>query len=124
VTNSGNISCPAGYVVMAAGDRVFLGEPGSDIVLDVEGTSLSDSANAAAPEVGVLNEGTIDAAGGIIALAAAGDIYSQAISNLGTISASVDTGDAGNVKLTAAEGTVINSGSIEATSVSGSSMPA
>ena len=43
VTNSGNINCPAGYVVMAAGERVFLGEPGSDIVLDVEGTSLSNS---------------------------------------------------------------------------------
>jgi len=119
VTNSGNISCPAGYVVMAAGDRVFLGEPGSDIVLDVEGTSLSESANAAASEVGVLNEGTIDAAGGIIALAAAGDIYSQAISNVGSLSTSVDAGDAGQIKLTAAGGDVINTGSIEASGSEG-----
>ena len=119
VTNSGNISCPAGYVVMAAGDRVFLGEPGSDIVLDVEGTSLSESANAAAPEVGVLNEGTIEAAGGIIALAAAGDIYSQAISNVGSLSTSVDVGDAGQIKLTAAGGEVINTGSIEASGSEG-----
>jgi len=119
VTNSGNINCPAGYVVMAAGDRVFLGEPGSDIVLDVEGTSLSDSTNTAISEVGVLNEGTIEAAGGVIALAAAGDIYSQAISNVGTISASTDTGKAGDVKLTSTEGTVTNSGLIEAKSSSG-----
>ncbi|MHC4205658.1 MAG: two-partner secretion domain-containing protein, partial [Planctomycetota bacterium] len=119
VTNSGNINCPAGYVVMAAGDRVFIGEPGSDIILDVEGTSLSEPADTTPSEVGVLNEGKIDAAGGIIALAAAGDIYSQAISNVGTLSTSADAGDAGQIKLAAAEGTVINSGSIEATSESG-----
>ena len=119
VTNSGNISCPAGYVVMAAGDRVLLGEPGSDIVLDVEGTPLSEPADAAAPEVGVLNEGTIDAAGGIIALAAAGDIYSQAISNVGSLSTSADTGDAGQIKLAAAGGEVVNTGTIEASGSEG-----
>jgi filamentous hemagglutinin family protein len=119
VTNSGNINCPAGYVVMAAGDRVFLGEPGSDIVLDVEGTSLSDSTNAAVSEVGVLNEGTVEAAGGIIALAAAGDIYSQAISNVGTISASSKTGNAGQISLAADDGTVTNTGTIEASGSEG-----
>ena len=116
VTNSGNINCPAGYVAMAAGDKVFLSEPGSDIVLDIEGTSLSAPA---ASESGVLNTGTVEAAGGIIALAAAGDLYSQAISNIGSLSSSVESGDAGKVKLTAAEGTVINSGSLEAKSSSG-----
>jgi filamentous hemagglutinin family protein len=119
VTNSGNINCPAGYVVMAAGDRVFLGEPGSDIVLDVEGTPLADSADAAAPEVGVLNEGTVEAAGGIIALAAAGDIYSQAISNVGALSTSVDAGDAGQVKLASAGGEIVNAGTIEASGSKG-----
>jgi filamentous hemagglutinin family protein len=119
VTNSGNINCPAGYVVMAAGDRVFLGEPGSEIILEMDAPSLSESADAAGSGTGVLNEGTINATGGIIALAAAGDIYSQAISNVGAISASVETGDAGKVKLTAAEGTVMNSGTIEAKSNSG-----
>ena len=119
VVNSGNISCPAGYVVMASGDRVFLGEPGSDIVLEVDAPSLSEPVDAAGTGTAVLNEGTIEAAGGIIALAAAGDIYSQAISNVGTISASTESGKAGNVKLTATEGTVINSGSIEAKSSSG-----
>ena len=119
VTNSGNISCPAGYVVMAAGDRVFLSELGSEIVLDVEGTSLSESANAAAPEVGVLNKGTIEAAGGIIALAAAGDIYSQAISNVGSLSTSVEAGNAGQIKLASAGGEVVNTGTIIASGSEG-----
>jgi len=115
VVNSGNISCPAGYVVMASGDRVFLGEPGSDIVLEVDASSLSEPADADGTGAAVLNEGTIEASGGIIALAAAGDIYSQAISNVGTISASTDTGKAGQINLTAADGTVTNTGTIEAT---------
>jgi len=119
VTNSGNISCPAGYVVMVAGDRIFLGELGSDIVLDVEGTSLSESTNAAVPEVGILNEGKIEAAGGIIALAAAGDIYSQAISNVGALSTSVETGDAGQIKLASSGGEVVNTGTIEASGSEG-----
>ena len=119
VTNSGNISCPDGYVVMAAGDRVFLGEPGSEIVLEIDESSLSGSDDVAGSGAGVLNEGTVEAAGGIIALAAAGDIYSQAISNVGSLSTSVETGDAGKVELIAKEGTVLNSGSIEATSDSG-----
>ena len=119
VTNSGNISCPAEYVVMAAGDKVFIGEPGSEIVLEIDEPSPFGSADATGSGAGVLNEGTIEAAGGIIALAAAGDIYSQAISNVGSLSTSVETGDAGKVELIAKEGTVLNSGSIEATSDSG-----
>src|SRR4030043_1312010 len=43
VTNSGNINCPAGYVVMAAGGGGFLGGIGSGIVLRVGGTSLSEA---------------------------------------------------------------------------------
>jgi len=119
VTNSGNISCPIGCVVMAAGDRVFLGEPGSEIVVEIDESSLSEPADTAGSGAGVLNEGAVEAAGGIIALAAAGDIYSQAISNVGSLSTSIETGDAGEVRLIATEGTVINSGSIEAASSSG-----
>ncbi|MHC4501430.1 MAG: autotransporter outer membrane beta-barrel domain-containing protein, partial [Planctomycetota bacterium] len=122
VANSGSISCPAGYVVMAAGERVFLGEPGSDIVLEIDGPSLPGSADPVDLGMGVLNEGTIDAAGGTIVLAAAGDIYSQAISNVGSLSVSVEVGDAGEVKLTAPDGTVINSGSIEASGDAGGSI--
>ncbi|MHC4166094.1 MAG: two-partner secretion domain-containing protein, partial [Planctomycetota bacterium] len=119
VTNSGTISCPAGYVVMAAGDRVFLGEPGSEIVLEVDSASLPESGEAAGPETGVLNEGTVEAAGGIIALAAAGDIYSQGISNVGSVSVSTEAGRAGEIELAAEGGQVINTGTIEASGAEG-----
>ncbi|MHC4315741.1 MAG: two-partner secretion domain-containing protein, partial [Planctomycetota bacterium] len=118
VANSGSISCPAGYVVMASGDRVFLGEPGSDIVLEIEGPSLPESADPIEGS-GVLNEGTVEAAGGTIVLAAAGDIYSQAISNVGSLSVSNDTGNAGGIKLTTADGDVTNTGTIEASGSEG-----
>ena len=119
VANSGTISCPAGYVVMAAGDRVFLGELGSDVVVEMEASSSADSDDSAELDTGVLNEGTVAAAGGIIVLAAAGDIYSQAISNVGTLSASASDGDAGKVELSAPDGVVINSGEIDAVSDNG-----
>jgi filamentous hemagglutinin family protein len=118
VANSGSISCPAGYVVMASGERVFLGEPGSDVVVEVEAPLSPESANPVESS-GVLNEGTIDAAGGKIILAAAGDIYSQAISNVGSLSVSSETGDAGQVELSADGGKVTNTGTIEAKSDSG-----
>ncbi|MGA1980172.1 MAG: filamentous hemagglutinin N-terminal domain-containing protein [Sedimentisphaerales bacterium] len=117
VANYGNISCPAGYVVMASGDRVFLGEVGSDVVVEIDVPSLPEPVGVGPIEgCGVLNEGTVEVGNGTIVLAAAGDIYSQAISNVGTLSASSDIGDAGHVKLIATDGTVINSGSIEAKS--------
>ena len=118
VANSGSISCPSGYVVMASGDRVFLGEPGSDIVLEIEGPSLPESADPIEGS-GVLNEGTVEAAGGKIVLAAAGDIYSQAISNVGSLSVSNDMGNAGEIKLTAVDGDVTNTGTIEASGSEG-----
>ncbi|MHC4693434.1 MAG: two-partner secretion domain-containing protein [Planctomycetota bacterium] len=118
VANSGSISCPAGYVVMASGDRVFIGEPGSDIVLEIDGPSLPESSDPVEGS-GVLNEGTVDAGGGKIVLAAAGDIYSQAISNVGTLSVSDDAGGAGQIKLAAADGVVTNTGTIEASGSEG-----
>ena len=118
ITNSGNIRCPDGYVVMAAGERVFVGESGSNLMIE---TDAPATARTADPIEGsrILNEGSVEVGGGIMAFAAAGDIYSQAISNVGTLSASVDSGDAGNVKLSAPDGTVVNSGSITAKSRSG-----
>jgi filamentous hemagglutinin family protein len=113
VANSGTISCPDGYVVMASGDRVFIGEVGSDVVVEIDIPSGSaDPLEGAA----VLNEGTIDVGSGTIVVAAAGDIYAQAISNVGTLSASTQSGNAGQVKLAAADGVIANIGSIEAKS--------
>jgi filamentous hemagglutinin family protein len=119
VTNSGNISCPAGYVVMAAGDRVFLGEPGSEIVLEVDAPAVAEAVEAADSVPSVLNEGTIDAAGGTIVLTGVGDLYSQAISNVGTLSASAIGADGGQVTLAGGDGQVTNSGRIEASGDNG-----
>jgi filamentous hemagglutinin family protein len=117
VTNSGTISCPDGYVVMASGDRVFLGEPGTDVVLEMDAPSVAESAEPIEGS-GVLNEGTVDAAGGTIVLAA-GDIYSQAISNTGTLSASVETGEVGQIQIIADGGEITNTGTIEASGSKG-----
>jgi filamentous hemagglutinin family protein len=122
VANSGNISCPDGYVVMASGDRVFLGEPGSDIVLEINSTPLPEETTLTDLEPAVLNEGTVDAAGGTIVLAAAGDIYSQAISNVGLLSVSVETDDAGQITLIAPDSQITNAGTIEASGDTGGSV--
>ncbi len=70
VTNNGTIRTtgPGGLVVMAAGEKVYLAEAGSDVLVD---TTWDAGDNA------VTNNGTIDAAGGTIRLAS-GDIFSQA----------------------------------------------
>jgi filamentous hemagglutinin family protein len=118
VANLGTIDCPGGYVVLAAGDRVFLGEPGTDLLVEMDEPAPPDRSEPI-EGAAVLNEGSVDAAGGEIVLAAAGDIYAHAISNVGKLSASAAKGDAGTVKLAAPEGTVINTGSIEAVGESG-----
>ncbi|MBN2132609.1 MAG: filamentous hemagglutinin N-terminal domain-containing protein, partial [Sedimentisphaerales bacterium] len=116
VANFGNIDCPGGYAVLAAGERVFLGVPGSDLFVEVEAPKAPE---APVEGAAVANEGTINAGSGKIILAAAGDLYSQAISNVGTLSASVEAGDAGQVELTAPDGLVTNAGDIEAVSRGG-----
>jgi len=118
VANLGKIDCPGGTVVLVAGDRVFLGEPGTDLLVEIDPSVLSDNAEPIEGS-GVLNEGTVEVGGGSIVLAAAGDVYSRAISNVGKLSASTADGDAGTVELAAPDGTVINTGSITATSESG-----
>jgi filamentous hemagglutinin family protein len=133
VANAGNIRCPGGYVVMAAGDRVFLGEPGTNVIVEIEPLEADQA------DVGdVVNEGTIDAAGGRIVLAA-GDILAQAVTNAGTLSAaggsvtmkaacveqlgtiSVDSAlaDAGAVSLSATEVAALGSGSLTTANAAG-----
>ncbi|MCP4611286.1 MAG: filamentous hemagglutinin N-terminal domain-containing protein, partial [Planctomycetes bacterium] len=118
VTNIGNINCPAGYVVMAAGDRVFLGQPGSSVIVEIG--SLTPPANAQTPAE-INNEGTVEAAGGTIILAAAGDALSRPImANMGTLSTSNTNGDAGDISFQAGDGQLDNTGIITATSNSDS----
>ncbi|MHC4573687.1 MAG: two-partner secretion domain-containing protein, partial [Planctomycetota bacterium] len=42
VLNAGIIRSPGGYVLMAAGDRVFLGQDGSDVVVQVDAVTVVD----------------------------------------------------------------------------------
>jgi len=119
VTNVGNINCPDGYVVMAAGDRVFLGQPGSSVIVEIGSLEPPDQADAQ-PSAEITNQGTAKAAGGTIILAAAGDVFSRPImANTGSLSTSNAKTDAGNISLQGGEGKIDNAGAITATSDSG-----
>ena len=131
VLNTGTITSPNGYVVMAAGDKVVLGQPGSNVIVELDSIDISQTAGGALADMAdVANEGTIDAQEGIIVLAA-GDVFSKAL-NLGTISAAGGTvtakaarlgqfgtintdgieGDGGSVNLTAGEVVALSSDSL------------
>ncbi|HLB75095.1 MAG TPA: filamentous hemagglutinin N-terminal domain-containing protein, partial [Sedimentisphaerales bacterium] len=118
-TNTGTIRCPGGYVVMAAGDTVFLGQPGSDIVVEVGTLGATEKLSAESASQ-IINEGQIELGSGSVVLAAAGDIFSRPLlKNTGSISACVAEGDAGRVSLKASGGEIDNAGIITANSVSG-----
>jgi len=79
VANAGSIKCPKGYVVMAAGDKVLLGRPGSNVVVEVGSLERPAQIDAQLPSESaeVINEGTVDAAGGTVILAVAGDVIRE-----------------------------------------------
>ncbi|NQV35890.1 MAG: filamentous hemagglutinin N-terminal domain-containing protein, partial [Phycisphaeraceae bacterium] len=121
VINAGNISCPEGHIIMAAGERMFVRELGSGVIIQIDpstGSEPQDSLPLMESEPGVLNQGNIEAAGGRITLGA-GDFYAKAVSNIGSLSASVTTGKAGRIDMTANVGQISNTGSIKARSDSG-----
>ncbi|TFG50870.1 MAG: filamentous hemagglutinin N-terminal domain-containing protein, partial [Candidatus Brocadiia bacterium] len=133
VFNAGTIQSRGGLVIMAAGDRVFLREQGSNVLVEVDGIKAPADHIDGVPDIAsdVLNEGTIEAAAGNIVLAA-GDVFSRAIENVGTLAASGGTisasaarvgqfgtvnvdaiqGSGGNVNLTATEVAVLGTDSI------------
>jgi len=123
VLNAGTISTgEGGFVVMAAGDRVFLGEAGSHILVEMASVTFSDPEN---PEglgyVGNEDTGQISAPAGTVVLAA-GDLFSTALdvrveSGVGTVvqngvidADSVD-GDGGSINLTSGDMTMLASNS-------------
>jgi len=79
VANAGSIVAPQGTVILAAGEEIFLGEPGSHVFAKIEGTTLSEDFLT-----GVENSGLILAEGGFVILGAA-DIYSVALRHSGEI---------------------------------------
>lgn len=121
VLNAGTICSSHGYVIMAAGDKVYLSEKGSKIVVEISGVSVpADNSSGIGERLGdVINQGVIEASSGTVVLAA-GDIYSRAIDGLdgmavvveggvgrvgqfGTIIADGVEKDAGNISLIAGE---------------------
>ena len=119
VINRGTIQTPAGgFVLLASADEVYLAESQTSPVR----VRLSSDADAPAAVVND-TEGTIKAPEGTIVLAA-GDLYVQAldglgglgasvetgsgqVAQLGTLSADSETGDAGNIALTAGRQVVL-----------------
>ncbi len=79
VRSIGPIYATDGLVVMAAGDKVYLAQDGSEVLVEL----LEDPLNTT---YDVRNEGLISAKNGKIVLAA-GDTFSRAVSNIGTLSA-------------------------------------
>ncbi|HVZ62967.1 MAG TPA: autotransporter-associated beta strand repeat-containing protein, partial [Lacunisphaera sp.] len=81
VANTGSIVSPGGFIGLASGDRVYLGQNGGNIYVDA-----GPSASAATPAAGtgVANSGSIDAGRGQAVLAA-GDLYSVAIAHDGRL---------------------------------------
>ena len=80
VINRGAIVAPNGIVTMTSGGDVYIGERDGNIMVKVEGAA-GDAANPAAVE----NSGRIE--GGAVRMLGAGDIYSLAIRNTGTVKA-------------------------------------
>jgi len=118
VLNAGSITTKeGGFVVMTAGDRVLLGQPGSKIVVEMS------SVSSELPGSGdVINAGQIDSDDGTIVLAS-GDLFSMA-AELDSAPAKIKTGTgrvvqsgninagSGNVTLTAADEVILTDGSL------------
>ena len=80
VSNSGTINSPNGLVTLVAGGDVLVGESGGHVFVNLGPASAGPSAP------GVENTGTINAQGGRSILGA-GDLYSLAVANIGTVKA-------------------------------------
>lgn len=81
VINNGSILCPDGLVVLAAGDTLRLGQPGSSVIVDISTDLIANRYND------LWNYGTVGEAGSPVGrlVLAAGDVFSQAIANVGDL---------------------------------------
>jgi len=112
VRSIGPIYATDGLVVMAAGDKVYLAQNGSEVLVEL----LEDPMNTI---YDVRNEGLISAKNGKIVLAA-GDTFSRAVSNIDTLSAAGGevTMQAANVEnngLITVSSSIANGGSVNLT---------
>ena len=119
ILNTGNIiTGTGGFVVMAAGDRVLLSEPGSNIAVAMDSVTAPDDGGG-----DVVNDGLIESKSGAVVLAA-GDMFASAlelekvyggigrVEQNGTIDADGIGGDGGQVILTAADEVILSAGSV------------
>jgi filamentous hemagglutinin family protein len=119
ILNTGDIiTGTGGFVVMAAGDKVVLGQPGSDVVIKMDSVTTSDDGAG-----DVTNDGSIESKAGTVVLAA-GDMFSTAleldkvsggigrIEQNGTIVADGTSSDGGQVMLTATDEVVLSGDSL------------
>lgn len=91
VINNGIIHCPGGLVVMAAGDKLFLGQRAGNVIVNVDSDLISGSNNS------IINNGRIGEDSSPIAklVLAAGDIFSQTVADVTNVAAVVKD----NIKL-------------------------
>jgi filamentous hemagglutinin family protein len=119
VLNTGDIiTNTGGFVVMAAGDRVLLGQPGSNVVIKMDSVTMPGEGDG-----DVINNGLIESKSGTIVLAA-GDMFASAlelervsggigrVEQNGTINADGLSGDGGNVILTAGDEVILSADSM------------
>jgi filamentous hemagglutinin family protein len=119
ILNTGTIStAEGGFVVMATGDRVVLGQPGSNIVVDMDSVTMPGQGDG-----DVINDGLIQSKSGTVVLAA-GDMFASAlelekvsggigrVEQNGTIDADGTSGNGGNVILTAGDEVILSAGSL------------
>jgi len=119
ILNTGTIKTgTGGIVVMAAGDEVVLGQPGSDVVVRMDSVTMPDDGAG-----DVINDGLIESKSGTVVLAA-GDMFSTAleldkvsggigrIEQNGTINTDGTSGDGGRIMLTAADEVILSADSL------------
>jgi filamentous hemagglutinin family protein len=110
VDNAGAINA-TGTAALAAGDDVLLAQANPD------GSTVTvnpvSAPSAASTKIGVKNTGTIKASAAELK-AANGNIYALAIQNDGLIQATTVTQQGGHIYLTADSGTIVNSGTLDA----------
>ena len=119
ILNTGTISTgEGGFVVMAAGDKVLLGQPGSNILVKMDSVSMPGEGDGE-----VINDGLIRSKSGTVVLAA-GDMFASAlelenvsggigrVEQNGTIDTDGIGGDGGHVILTAADEVILSAGSL------------
>ena len=109
VSNQGTLQASNGTAGLAAADDVLITQTGSQHVF----VNATASAKAAASKTGVSNTGLIKAASAELR-AANGNIYALAINNAGTVRATNVTEEGGDIYLTSDDGTVQNSGTLDA----------